>query len=873
MSHVGASLRAFLARFTATARALRGDHAADQELQAELEAHLELHIEDNVRRGMSPDAARRDALLAARGLLQAREAVRDRRGLPVVEAVVSDVRHALRALLARPGFTAAVVLTLALGIGATTAVFTLVNAVVLRPLPFPDADRILSLSTSHEGQDARVVGERDYFAWQDDARSVTLAASSGFDGAFQTPGGVQEIRGMRVTPAYFTVFGVQPMIGRTFPSDAGEPGGPSVIVLSEQLWRDTFGSDTALVGRTVVVDGRPATVVGVMPARFTTARRAQFWQPLHIEPSTDGAMFWYQTVARLRPGYTLDAARAELAMITARSMAARPADDHGVTPVVMTLHERRYGDRRTPLLLLFAAVGVLLLIACANLASVSLARAAGRRRELAMRRALGAPRWRLVSAMLCESIVLALAGAALGVLLAKGAVAYVVWLSPASVGNMEGIRVDGVVLLFTLGIALLVGLVFGLAPAAAAARGDVRDALSAGGPRSTGGVPQLTARRALVVLQLATALVLLTGAGLVARSFWHATAIDPGFRAQGLLSATVRLPYDRYQGEAARQFFGALLERVRALPGVETATLVDAPPLSGVRMSVSFTDSAGTQFPRIDVVSVDENYFRTIGATMRAGRGIEERDRIGAEPVVVVNRTLARRLAPDGAAVGRTLPFAERPATIVGVVDDVLQRDLETTPGPVAYLPLAQDGVGTYMHVLVRVRGDAAPIEVSVTSAMQSLDRSLAAPTYKAMTAVVAEAVAPRRFTFVLLGSFAAIAATLAIIGLYGVLAYLVADRTREIGIRRALGADARRVLLLVLGQGMVLALVGTLLGLGASVVAVRAVRTLVFGVSVYDPWSFAAVALLLIAVAAIASWLPARRASRVDPVIALRSE
>ncbi len=872
MSGVGPSLRAFRARLAATGRALGGDRSADRELQAELDAHLELHVEDNVRRGMSPEAARRDALLAARGLLQAREAVRDRRGLPFVEAVASDARHALRALRARPGFAAAVVLTLALGIGATTAVFTLVNAVVLRPLPHPDPDRILSLSVGQRGQDAEVVNERDYFAWRDGARSVTLAAYSGFDGAFRTPGGVEELRGMQVTPAYFSVFGVQPLIGRTFPPDADDRGGPQVIVLSEQLWRSTFGGDTSLVGRTVLLDGKSATVVGVLPARFTTARGAQFWVPLRIAPSTDDGTFWYQTVARLRPGYTLDAARAELAAITARGMAQRPADDRGIGPVVMTLHERRYGDRRTPLLLLFAAVGVLLLIACANLASVSLARAAGRRRELAMRRALGAARWRLVSAMLCESIVLALGGAALGVLLATGAVAYVVWLSPASVGHMEGIRVDGVVLLFTLAVALLVGLVFGLAPAAAV-RGDLREALSAGGPRSTSGAPRHVARRALVVLQLATALVLLTGAGLVARSFWHVTAIDPGFRPDGLVAATIRLPYDRYDGDAARPFFDALLARVRALPGVEAAALANVPPLSGARMSVSLHDSAGTRSPRIDVVGVGPDYFRTIGAMMRTGRGIDEGDRADAQPVVVVNRTLARRLAEDGAVVGRVMPFADRPATIVGVVDDVLQRDLEATPGPVAYLPLAQGDVGTYMHVLVRVRGPAGPVEASVTRAMRSLDGSLAPPAYKPMTALVAEAVAPRRFTLVLLGSFAAIAATLAIVGLYGVQAYLVADRTREIGIRRALGADARRVLLLVLGQGMTLALVGTALGIAASAFAVRAVRTLVFGVSVYDPWSFAAVALVLITVAAVASWLPARRASRVDPVIALRSD
>lgn len=866
------ALRALLARSIASLRTLAGSPRADAEMRDELESHLAMHVEENLRRGMTPETARRDALLAAGGLTLAAESVRERHGLAPVENVVTDLRYAARALRSKRGFTAAVVLTLGLGIGANTAMFTIVNAVVLRPLPYPRPDRIVSLSVSYKGVDAEVVDDRDYFAWSGAATSLTMAAVGGMTGVVTTGFGPEEIRGTAVTAPYFDVFGVRPLIGRTFTAEDERPNRPRVIVLSEQLWRRGFGAERSIVGRAVTLDGKLVTVVGVLPASFTSPRRAQFWLPYHLEPATGGSTFYYQTVARLRDGVSLSAARAELATITRRIDAQRPATERGLGPVVMTLHERRYGDRRRPLLLLFAAVGVLLLIACANLANLALARAASRHREFAVRLALGAGRWRLVRYMLCESVLLALGGAALGLALSMASVGYVVRLSPASVGNAEGIRIDSTVLLFTLGVAVAAGVIFGLIPAFAAARGDLHRALSAGGPRAGGSPRQQLARRVLVVGQLATALVLLTAAGLVARTFWRVASIDPGFRPERLVAATVRLPEPRYSDRTAGPYFEELLERVRHLPGVESAALADTPPLAGVRMSVTTKDSAGRETPRMDVVAVGPDYFRTIGATIVAGRPINPTDAEASPRVVVVNATLARQLFPGTTAVGKTMAFRGG-ATIVGVASDVLQRELEHAEPRVVYMPVTQDGMSTYMRVMVRASGPPGSVEAAVTQIARSIDPALPPPAFTTMDQALAEAVAPRKFTFVLLGIFAALAASLAVIGLYGVLAHLVAARTREIGIRVALGADSRRVTRLVLGQGMALAIMGVGVGVAASLATVRTVRTLVYDMSVYDPWTFAAGATLLVVVSAVASYVPARRASRVDPMVALRAE
>jgi putative ABC transport system permease protein len=867
------AIRALLARLVSSLRAIVGLRP-DDDLRAELESHLQLHIDESIRRGMSFDEARRNALLAAGGLTVAAELGHERRGLPVVENFATDLRYALRALRSKPGYTAAVVLTLALGIGANSAMFTIVNAVVLRPLPYPRPDRIVSLSVSQKGEDIGVADDRSYFAWHDGARSLTLAAFAAMEGIVTTrAAGPESMRGMQITESYFSVLGVRPLTGRTFTADEYRPHGARVAMLSEGLWRRAFGADSSILGHTVEIDGAPATVVGIMPASLATQRPVMFWLPYRIEPpSNPSSTFFYFVLGRLRDGASMDAARAELLHISRQIDGQRSVPDRGIAPVLMTWHDRRYGDRRKPLLLFLSAVGVLLLIACANLANLTLARSADRQRETAVRLALGAGKWRVVRGMLYESALLSLGGALLGLVLGVTSIKYVVRLSPASVGNVGDIHLDAIVLLFTLVVAVATAGAFGFIPAVIAARAKVHQALSSGGPRSGGSKAQQFARRVLVVAQLATTLVLLTAAGLVTRTFWRVASIDTGFRSDHLIAATFRLPQSRYSPETAAPFLSELLARARRQPGVESAALVDAPPLMG-GMTITTTDSAGRRSPPTTVVRVGPDYFRTIGATIQAGRAIDSTDRPGTTPAVVVNATLARRLFPSGSAVGRTVPLRGTNSLIVGVVHDVIQRDFEAAPAGAAYQPLAQSEMSTYMNLVVRTSGPIEPVETELTHIVQSIDRALAPPAFKAMSDAVAEEIAPRRFTFVLLSIFAALATALATIGLYGVLAHVVASRTREIGIRVALGADPRRVTRMVLWQGVVLALVGVGIGAIASTFTVRTVRTLVYGMSVYDPWTFAAGATLLIGVCLAASYVPARRASRVDPVIALRAD
>ena len=876
------ALRRWFARLAASVRAIIGSRQADDEMREEMAAHLAMHIDENLRRGMTPNQARREALLAAGGMTVASESAREQRGIPLVESLASDVRYAVRALAAKPGYTAAVVLTLALGIGANTAMFTIVNAVVLRPLPYPDPDRLVSVSTSAKGEDRSVVDDVNYAAWRDNARSMTLALASGTDGVFTTTVGPEELPGMQASKNYFSVFGARPITGRTFTAEEDRSGGPRVVVLREDLAHRLFGADQSILGRVVPIDGVPHTVVGVLPASFVTTRHALYWVPFRMRepepphaltPGQPGAStFFYFVYGRLREGASIESARAELAAITKRTEASREADWRGITPVVMTLHERRFGDRRKPLLLLLSAVGVLLLITCANLANLSLARAVGRQREMAVRLALGAGRWRLARALLCESTLLALGGAAQGLVVAKASLAYIVYLKPASLGGIEGISLDSTVLVFTLVVAVVAGFAFGVAPAAAAARGEINGVLSSTGARSTASRGQQTMQRMLVIVQLGTALVLITVAGLVTRTFLRVSSIETGFEADHLIEVTLRLPESRYDKARATAFFDELLPRIRSIPAVSAASYVHGSPLG--RIFTFRTDSAGKKSAPIDAVEAGTDYFRTIGATMRAGRAFADGDRPGAERVAIINEVLARRLFPRDSAVGRTMTsYGGSTARVIGVVNNILQGELEAAPSAVVYLPIAQEGLGTYVNLMVRTDGPPAAVQSSIVRAVQALDPSLAPPPISPMAEVVARQIAPRQFTFVLLGIFAGLAGVLAVIGLYGVLANLVADRAREIGIRVALGADPRRVTRLVLGQGAALAAFGVGLGVAGSALAVRSVRSLVYGMSVYDPWTFVVGASLLVSVSLLAAYIPARRASRVDPVIALRAE
>jgi len=789
-----------------------------------------------------------------------------------------DLTLAVRALVSHKTWSAVVLLTLAIGIGANSTLFTVVNAVLLRPLPYPQADRIVSLSESDKSGDRAQVADITYFTWQAASRSFqSLAAyaearavvSSADD---ELP---EFTDGQHVTASYFSVLGVRPSLGRAFTEEEARQTASPVVLLSDQLWRRRFGGDTALIGRSISVDQKPTTVIGIMPPTFASEQGAQFWSPLSLPAAPDQrSTFYFSVIGRLRPGVTVERARDELMVIGKQADGPGLSDTHTL-PVVMTLHERLYGDARPALVLLFSAVTVLLLIASANIASLMLVRAARRQREFAIRIAIGAGRWRIVRYLLCESLLLGIGGGLLGLLIPLMAVRPLVSMAPPTVANVAGISVDGSVLMFTFGVSVLTGLLVGLVPGMEAGRGSLSMILSNGGGRIAN-TRQRAVRQTLIVAELATALVLLTCAGLVTRSFMRVLAIDPGFLPASLQDVAIELPPTDSGTISRTSLFPALLERARGLPGVESAALADVLPFGGASRSYAF-DLRGRRSPVIDHSVVTPGYFSTIGARVISGRALSASDHRGAQLVAVVNQSLAHALYGNAEPVGQKLKVpgdSGRGAMIVGVVNDMPRRELEAGAHPTVYVPLTQAAAGSdAMHLVLRTRGDANSVVGAVREVIRDIDPSIPAPRLRTMQHVMETAVAPRRFSFVLLGIFAALAATLAAIGLYGVIASLVADRTREIGIRVALGAQGLQVVRLVVAQGMRLLVVGLALGLLASLGAVRLLRSMIFGVGMYDPWSFIVATLTLGVVALGASYLPAVRAASTDPLVSLRND
>src|SRR5262245_53865966 len=853
----------------------------------EIRSHIEEKTDEFVASGMS----RADAELAARrafgNVVKLQETARDVwRLAALIDSLATDVRYALRGLAQKPGFAIAVILTLALGIGANAVVFALVNAVVLRPLPYPNSDRIISIShRGIDGRDPGVLGAVEYSDWSRTTQSVVSQAAYGEDQAvIQTPAGPQRMNYVGAAPAYFGILGVRPLIGRTFDESETKPGGPQVIVLSEPLWRELFGADPAAIGRTVTLDGKPRLVIGVLPAAFTVGREERFWVPLHVpEPDRDPNADWvgYSVVARLRADASIEAVRAELATIVGRR---KRAGRNEAAPVVMTLHERRHGETRRPLLILFGAVGVLLLTACANIANLALARAARREREFALRLALGASRWRIVLFVLIENLALAVGGALVGLLLVRASLGWFVHVSPGSIQNTEAIGVSGALTLYTSAVAILTALIFGMAPALTASRTALNNTLASGTQQAAGSRRHSFARRALVIGELAIALVFLTGAGLVGKTFWQVTRVEPGMQADHVLIAHMELG-DRYTNATAAAFFDTVIARVRQHSATRSAAWVQGAPMShsGGGWSGEMRSQDGKPPKRYRPASVEPEYFETVGAQLVAGRFLAAEDRNGAPPVAVVSEGFSARWLDGAPAVGRTIrdykcrrnndcdPFD---ITIVGVVKEMVQEASDREQYPLVFRPMAQRHfIVNYGSLLVRTSGELAPLQAIIRDEVRRLDPQQPVPGFFSLERVMEERIAPRKFTLVLLASFATLAVGLAIIGLYSVLAYLVAERTREIGIRIAIGADSGRVIAMVLGQGLRLTIIGLVIGAAVSVAAVRVLRAWMYEMSVYDAPTFVAVSLLLGMVALVASWLPARRASRVDPVQALRAE
>ncbi len=879
-------------------RALLRRKQLERELDDELQHHLEREAEQHVARGLSLDEARAAALKSFGGVTQAKEACRDARGVRVFEELWHDLRYGVRMLRKQPGFTAIAVITLALGIGANTAIFTVVNAVLLKALPFPDSDRLVVINEGTQAQPELAVAYPDYLDWRAQQTVFEDLAASLVTGGVLTGGGEPErVFGRRASASFFTTLGVAPHVGRVFNEAEDRLGGARVVVLSHALWQRRYGGDPQLIGRAVNYNGESYTVVGVLPANFDYYGQANANNDLFLPLGQMTGEPYMQkrdshpnlrVVARMKQGVTVERARVEMQAIAARLATQYPATNVGVGVTLRSLLDDYVGDVRLTLWVLLGAVVLVLLIACANVANLLLARAAVRRREIAVRLALGAGRGRVVRQLLTESLLISLVGGACGALLAAWGVSLLTRFSPDDFPRLEDVRLDWRVLGFTLFVTALTGIVFGLAPALQTARVELQTALKAGGRNLTGGGQGL--RGAFVVIEIALSLTLLVGAGLLLRSFHRLMQVDPGYDPQNVLTLRVRLPDARYRERAqVLGFLQQVLPRIAALPGVERACLTTGVPL-GRSDEDEFViagqpEPAKEQMPVALKQWVSADYHKTFGITLLAGRYLSARDTADVSPVVLVDEDLARKYFPQlaaGAVVGQRLKFTgegEQWREIVGVVRHIRHEALDEQPRVQVYGPYEQMNprwlveVGRAMDVGVKSSVEQRALVEAIRREVQALDPELPLSHIRTLNEALALSVAPRRFNLALLGVFAVVALLLCVVGIYGVMSYTVTQRTPEIGIRLALGAQPRDVRRLVLRQGLRLAFIGLAIGLVGAWVLTRLLQSLLYGVSPSDPLTFGCVALLLTSVALLASYIPARRAMKVDPLIALRYE
>jgi predicted permease len=803
-----------------------------------------------------------------------------------MEDLGRDVRLGLRSLLRSPAFATVAVLCLALGIGANAALFSVLNAVLLRPLPFAEPDRLVRVYERMNDGGQGSVSFLNFVDWQKQSTGFTQLA--GYEmGSRNLQGGEEpeRIRACQTSPELFSVLGVAPLRGRRFRAGLDEPGRDLVAVVSEEVWRSRFGGDPSLIGRTIRLDGQPHTVIGVMPRSFDFppgGNATDVWV-LHAtgEPrQTNRRAHYLSVVGRLKPGTTLEAATAQLVTVAARIAKEYPDQQTGRSVLVQPLQESLVGRVRSTLMILFGAVGLVLLIACANVANLLLARAAVRRREVAVRLALGATRGRLMRQFLVESLVLAFAGAALGLLLARWLLGVLAPLAESALPVFREFPLDGRVFAFLLGVAVLSGLLFGIVPALQASRGDVRESLSEGGGKATATWRQQLVRHTLVVAEIALSLVLLVGAGLLLRGFAKLSGTEPGLVPDHLLTAHLPVP-DTQLEKATPRLFRPLLEQVRNLPGVRSAAVVSMLPIQDAWTNGGFAIEGRPapppgQEPMAETRVASPGFFATLGVPLLRGRDFTEQDGTHGPDVVIINDTLARKHFPGEDPIGRRILYAPVPMTIVGVVGDVRQAGLDEEPLAEMYFPYGlEEAVGFLGDAVLVLRTAGAPesLAAPLRGAVKTVDPTL--PLYDVLTMqeVIDKSLASRRLNLWLLGFFAAVALVLAATGLYGVISYLVAQRTREIGVRMALGAQKSDVQGLVLRQAAALAGFGILLGVAGALAFTRVLDSLLYGVSSRDPLTFAALSALLAAVALLASWVPARRASRVSPMVAIRAE
>ncbi len=856
-------------------------HRSDPDLDQEVQSHLALLIDENLRAGMPLEEAQRAARIELGGIEQVKEQVREQRIGNWLHSVLSDCRYGIHTLRKDFGFTTIVVLTLAVGIGATTAIFSVMDASILRGLPYRNPSQLVEIGENNSQGESDSVSAADLTELQNAAHSFEELAYTGEWKFYALTGAGEpdEAWGWQVSTNLFQVLGVHAVLGRTF-----LPAEDRSVILSNRYWRTHFSANPDVIGRTLVLNGNSVTIVGVMPADFYFFMRAtDLWVPLLLSPqeATVSDKRSLSVIGRLKPGFSLQQARTEMRGIQSRLAVAFPKDDVGLTITAKLMNDSAFSDFQTIVLVLFGAVLFTLLIACVNVANMFLARGATRQREVALRAALGAGKWRLVRQALTESLLVSGFSALLGLAIAMAALRFVVHLIPSSAANgmsgLQEITLNLPILSFTLGLSLLTGLAVGVSPALHGSRLDLNTSLKEGAATTSSFARRFRLQGLFVILEIGLALILLVGAGLMMESLHRLANVHLGFDPSHVLTIRVPLVANKYaEGPGSSAFYTEVLQRIRSVHGVRSAAMVNNLPLSAFEILGYFTlpgESAGDppQNIRVGLQAVSRAYFLAMGIPLLRGRDFTAEDeRAGAEKVVIVSESMARLYRSNETMVGARLGDV----TVIGIVADTRRHSLGEEPSPLAYVPYGRRPFASFLMTFV-VRADANPraLVPDVRSAIRGLDQDQPIIQIRTMDDIVAESIWQTNFSTTLLTTLAAVALFLAAVGIYGVTTYSVSQRTHEIGVRVAVGAQRQDILGLVIGRGIVWAVIGTALGVGGSLVMTRFLANMLYGVKPTDPLIFLAVATLLVSLALLACYLPARRAASVDPMVALRHE
>jgi putative ABC transport system permease protein len=878
--------------------------AREAEIVEELSQHLDDQYEQALSHGATEEAAQQTVLtelnqsdVLASSLKRVERRVPQNpiqmgteRKTNMLSDLIQDVRYGVRMLLKNPGFTLIAVFALALGIGANSAIFSVVNTLLLRPLPYKNPDQLVVIweNATHQGFPKNTPSAANFLDWQkQNTLFENMAAFAERSFNLTGVGEPERLEGRRVSANLFDLLGVRPIVGRNFVPDEDKPG-TKVALLNESLWRRRFGSDAGVIGRALTLNGESYTIVGVLPNSVRLPAfgnwRDQVWVPLAFtaEEAASRGNHYLEVIGRMKPGVTLEQARAEMATIMARLAQQYPEDNTRIGTVVNPLHEEIVGNMKPALLVLLGAVAFVLLIACANVANLLLARAAARHKEIALRLALGADRARLTKQLLVESVMLSLLGGVVGLAFAYAGLQLLTRFIPPDVAHAEAITIDAKVLGFTLLIAIVTGLVFGLAPASQASHFNLNDTLKEGGRDAGAGPRGKRLRSALVIAEVAVSFILLIGAGLLINSFMHLRNLDPGFRADHLLTLNVDLSETKYPDNPKRTaFFDEVVRRIQALPGVRSMAVAGNLPFTynGDSMPIGaegIPDPPPDQRPDVIFRAIGPGYFSTMGIPLVRGRDFNDQDNLDTTLTVVVSEKTAQHYWPNADPIGKRIRNGSTTSdapwrTVIGVVKDVRQNDFVAEPKMQMYFTYRQLRSLMPNALIVRTAVDPLSLAASVRNAIWAVDKDQTVANIDSMEHIVAGAVARQRFSMLLLAIFAGVALVLAAVGIYGVMSYSVAQQTREIGIRMALGAQRSDVLKMTIKQGLKLVSLGLIIGLGAAFVLTRVMTTLLFGISATDPLTFATISLVLLAVALLASYIPSVRAMRVDPMVALR--